>query len=536
MNKPSLINIAFLRLIKRAENRENKKLIETFVDVGNLYTIVSGVDNQVIYGRRGTGKTHLLKYLAQMKQESRDLAVYLDLRTVGSNRGIYTNGSEPLAQRASRLLIDTISDIHSHILDYCVNNSSEVNLEQSGPALDKLATAITGIRVIGTTEVSRSESAEKEDSSTTEIGGGLGTKGPSLKAGASDGTRETAKVMQTVQQSGTLEHTLQFGTISNAFTEIMHVLNKKQVWILIDEWSSIPYDLQPFLADFFRRCVFPIRGISVKIAAIEHRSRFMTKKEDGDYIGIELGADASANVDLDDFMVYDKDIQASIHFFKSLLFKHFKAIDDIVFTSPPKDEDDLISQAFTQVKAFEEFVRAVEGVPRDAINLLGIAAQKALDKQISIQHIRTAAANWYEQDKESSISENEDISHLLLWIINEVIGHRLARAFLLKRKDASNILINQLFDARLLHILKRNVSSRDEPGIRYVVYKLDYGCYVDLISTIKEPRELLPSEKQGAGDKTGDVNVPADDYRAIRRAILDLDEFMEHRRKQKPPT
>ena len=83
-------------------------------------------------------------------------------------------------------------------------------------------------------------------------------------------------------------------------------------------------------------------------------------------------------------------------------------------------------------------------------------------------------------------------------------------------------LIDALFDSRVLHIIKRSISGHDEPGARYDVYKLDYGCYVDLLATTKAPDKLLDLDDSG-----GTVNVPSDDYRAIRRAILHLNKFQE---------
>jgi hypothetical protein len=78
----------------------------------------------------------------------------------------------------------------------------------------------------------------------------------------------------------------------------------------------------------------------------------------------------------------------------------------------------------------------------------------------------------------------------------------------------------------LLHVIKRSISGHDEPGTRYDVYKLDYGCYVDLLATTKAPEKLLDLDEPGAS-----VSVPSDDYRAIRRAILDLGSFQQRSRK-----
>jgi len=63
------------------------------------------------------------------------------------------------------------------------------------------------------------------------------------------------------------------------------------------------------------------------------------------------------------------------------------------------------------------------------------------------------------------------------------------------------------------------VSGHDEPGVRYRAYKIDYGCYVQLLKTAKSPLGLF------LGDDEKFIEVPPDDYRAIRRSILDVRDF-----------
>ncbi len=169
-------------------------------------------------------------------------------------------------------------------------------------------------------------------------------------------------------------------------------------------------------------------------------------------------------------------------------------------------------------------MRAAEGVPRDAINIVRIAAQRAGDEPISVEHVRTAARRWYLTDKEKAVRANPDSAALLHWITDTVIGDRRARAFLLEQgTQAEHSLVTDLYDARVLHVIKRSVSSRDEPGKRYDVYALDFGCYVELIRTAKAPEGLYEAEREVG--EAGWVEVPADDYRSIRRAILNLDAF-----------
>jgi hypothetical protein len=253
--------------------------------------------------------------------------------------------------------------------------------------------------------------------------------------------------------------------------------------IVLDEWSAVPLELQPYLADLIRRAVFPISGITVKIAAIEQRSNFQIGDQ-VDYTGIELGADASADVDLDDYMVFDNNAAKATKFFQELVFRHYSADKS---DKPEFEESDaLITAAFTQHNAFEDFARSAEGVPRDAFNILSIAAQRSMTERISIPTIRIAARNWYQRDKESAIRANSSAAELLHWIIDEVIAHRKARAFLLG-SSTRDLLIDALFDARLIHVIKKSIATNDEPGVRYDAYKLDYGCYVDLLTTSRAP-------------------------------------------------
>src|SRR5262249_30605959 len=126
---------------------------------------------------------------------------------------------------------------------------------------------------------------------------------------------------------------------------------------------------------------------------------------------------------------------------------------------------------------------------------------------------------WYQQDKAAVIRSNDALEQLLTHIVRRVIGARGTGAFLLQSNIRSDA-IEQLFDNRILHVLKRNISSRDEPGTRYDVYKIDYGCYVEIINTTQAPQGLFQI------DEGEYVDVARDDYRSIRRAILALEDLV----------
>ncbi len=77
-------------------------------------------------------------------------------------------------------------------------------------------------------------------------------------------------------------------------------------------------------------------------------------------------------------------------------------------------------------------------------------------------------------------------------------------------------MIQRLFDARVIHHMQRGYADKVNPGIRYNIYTLDYGTYVDLMGTSKQPvTDFLESGSEP------DLIVPFDDKRSIRRIIFD---------------
>jgi len=521
MNDVELTNVhaTLIGFTKRAEKATEESLVATFVDSAPLFALLSTHNNQVIYGRRGTGKTHALKVLAEhVEQRKGGIPVFLDMRTIGSNGSIYSDASRPLAERASVLLSDALSGLLNEFYSIALGAiDTHPHPEEVTQRLDALQNSISTVKITGDVSQETTE-AEKASSSRTGKLAATVSPAPSLSGEVSRTSVHDSSNQHLVKRAGREAIHLTFGSIAAALSDMVSVLGGRRVWFLIDEWSEVPVDLQPYLADLFRRVVLPVNEITVKIAAIEHRTNFAILKDRGEYIGLELGADVSADLNLDDFLVFDNSQEKAVDFIGNLIFRHYDTSSDKQHHFA--DPNDLIGSLFTQKPVFEEFVRAVEGVPRDALNLIAKVVTKAFGQQIAMNHVRAGARDWYNQDKAAVIRNDAPLADLLQHIISEVIGTRRARAFLLSSKSRHSG-VDRLFDSRLLHILKKNVSSNEEPGARYDVYKIDYGCYVDLINTMRAPEGLLIE------DDGSFTEVPKDDYRSIRRAILDPTTLME---------
>lgn len=514
-------NLAFLRIAKRAERQDDEILKRTFVDFGSVFTALSSIDHQIIFGRRGTGKTHLLTVLRQDKVSAGELAIQIDMRNLGSAGGVYADPGIPLTQRATRLLVDVLAAIHGRILELAVAGDGLVNLGLVGKALDELFDAHSAVKVVGTTTVETSAAAESAGVAEAKVGITASLTDATLSSGAAHSTKTTEAVSAKKVVSGTEVHRVNFGNVGSALRRVVTELPKQRLWVLIDEWSEVPLDLQPYLADLLRRAVLPINGLTVKVAAIEQRSRFLIPEASVGNIGLEVGADISASVNLDDYMVFDNDETKAVAFFKALVLKHVQAALDAEGKPYPPSESALLSQGFTQSNAFDEVVRACEGVPRDAIHILSHAAQRADEETISVGGVRTAAQQWYQASKDTAVGAHPEAKRLLTWIVDKVIKERQTKAFLLE-SGTRDSLIDFLYDERVLHVLRKSMSAQDEPGKRYHVYGIDYGCFVDLVNTARAPKGMLDL---GIAAPDISVVVPRTDFRSIRRCVLDLSDF-----------
>ena len=513
------INRCFMRFEDRAERITAKQVAETFVSIGPLMDLLNSRNNQIVYGRRGTGKTHALRYFQNARKIKGDISIYIDAQNIGSNGSIYNDSSLPIAERASRLLVDVCSAIHHELREVFTNPDCEWDLSEASALLDGFVGGFNETRVSGKTELEENDKAAVSDGASSNFGMSAGSS-PSITAGLNDSTSNNLEQSNRRKVEGTDEAWIDFGHFSRTIKAIARFVAPVRIWILIDEWTTVPPAIQPYLADMIRRSVFSVPNITVKIAAIEHRSSFKIDLPNEGYIGFELGADISAAINMDDYLVIDNDEERAKQFFKVFIVNHALAVASEIDVELDS-ESPIIANAFTQENVFTEFVRATEGVPRDAMHILSLAAQRASMNQISMPTVRAAAYSFFQSEKYTAIQANRENAILLEWIRDKVIGERRTRAFLLP-VAAEDRIVDRLFDRRALHILNRSRSAAHRPGERFIVYKLDYGLYVDLVNTEKFPDSLLIA---GGGIDDVDFDVPIDDARSFRRAILDLDAF-----------
>ena len=162
-----LLNELLLKLSKRAEKYSLDQLAASFVDVGPLFTLLSNTDNQIVFGRRGTGKTHVLSYLQNHLVSESLCVVKIDMRIMGSSGGIYADHNTAISERATRLLCDTLFSIHEELLNVVRSDeSNRYDLSLLAAPLDSLAENLSEVVVTG--HVESTTATKKEFSALSE--------------------------------------------------------------------------------------------------------------------------------------------------------------------------------------------------------------------------------------------------------------------------------------------------------------------------------------------------------------------------------
>jgi hypothetical protein len=464
---------------RRSERQQDvDRLALTFVDPG-FSDRLDNDNNQIIYGRRGTGKTHVLRILDRlMRERAGALSLYVDLRLLGSS-SIFEDSGRAMSVRVASLLQDLLAAVHSVLVDAATDPSRDVGKEAID-ALDALADAIS--RSTLNEELLRTEyEASDDDQRGRRAGVSLGLK-PGVDAGLERQSHHEVREA-TTREGNPLDYVV-FAEVSGALDGALTAIGVERFLLLLDEWNAIPLELQPMLAEFLKRTIFTLPRATVKLASLEYRSRFAEPVGRNNVVGFEVGADISTALELDDYFVYDRNPRRMERTFAELLYRHvgleaelevtmrrfvgpewrgsLRTLTDNLRLALPEDElefeylaerhgidggDSFVAALFQDQLAFRELVRAGEGVTRDFINIFAGAhddARRRGETAITVESVRAAASQWFETDKAPNMAGSQAAA--LDYISREVLAKHAERIFLLSKRYERHDAVRSLFD------------------------------------------------------------------------------------------
>jgi hypothetical protein len=558
----SLVHHAISAIVQRAERTvDQEQLAATFVDPG-LTEQLHNPNHQIVYGRRGTGKTHVLQMLHRHASRwPETVATYIDVRQLAST-GSYEDESRPVSVRVTNLLKAVLAEIQHDLLDV----ATDPQLESPGLSLEALDDLAAAMSVTNMVDVDMNVEHEHDNAERRENHAGIRfTPMPSIQI--SGDTIDARTNRRKVVASGRAHSHIKFQDIAHALQDALRACGIKEYTLLLDEWSALPLEVQPWLADCLRGALTVIPEVTVKIAALEYRSRFSVHVGHNEVRGLELGAELSSSLQLDNYFVFDHNPASIETLFAEMLYRHiaveletkrhwgiydhderdgvragFPWSVDEAQKGHGGDSDDygshirsaylaeiykinnateLVSELFATKLAFRELVRAAEGVARDFMAIFAAAFFTGVRqgrKKIDVRAIRKAAHQAF-GDKMDNVDDMQRAA--LEYLANRVLGERCARAFLVEKpRGERDGIVRSLFDFRLLHLVNRDFFEPTQPMITYDIYTLDYGLYAPLLDTAGAPSGDFTSALRGE-----DGCVAIDDKRWVRRIIIDTQEM-----------
>jgi hypothetical protein len=510
---------AHTKLPLRSENQRDYQ--DLFVDLKQL-PFLDTPDWQVVFGRRGTGKTFLLKLLQEESEArvrtDRVLAIYVsaqDCRTSPTGRTVddrtYAVGYfQTFIDLVVTRLTDHVEELLGKpgVLETVLGSQRRRKEEIEDLLLELLTLSQVGAPVAAFDSVthSQSESASEDHAARAAIGADarLLPAGVAAAAKASAARRfsRSASERSAVQREGPAVP--RYALVRERLVELVGKLALARIDILLDEWSVLDptaaTSIQPEFADLLKRTFAGTPHLSIKIATNRYQTRFSNRGAGGSYRGLELDADIFEATNLDRALLDHDDL---VSFYEELLYKRLVYQQPQLEVFDPeragRPDEQFIRSIFRTRDSFEELVKGAQGIPRDFILLFNSLAQHA---GYSVNPLwRGSFVRNRIRDKsvggQAEIEYQSEASQLLSRCIREVITRTNARTFVIRRADVQRhgAALDELLEKRLIHEYPRSELPGDVRSA-YNGYLLDYGTWLDWARTVqRDPSatdELLP--------------------------------------------
>jgi hypothetical protein len=305
----------------RAEDLEEYD--EFFVDTGDLASIESNA-NQLIYGRRGSGKTLLLGALNERIQgqfpSARIMSFYYDATQFRSSAD-YGGHSASIKEKTHAFFHAFIESLAHDMFDF-----ADAVLEKSSwrdaltlggdkharrrERLSNLVLELLEASGYGADnplpdakKTAQGNVAEKQRGK-----GGHGRLGfrldttsanpASISLGAEIGSASQDRSKGFEATETTPGRYFRPHRVSELLVEIIELLNLEYVVIFIDEWMTLA-ECQVEFAERLKQCLFGHKRIAVKIAADQYQGEFHNSGRGHHLRGLEVGGDIFVAADLD---------------------------------------------------------------------------------------------------------------------------------------------------------------------------------------------------------------------------------------------
>lgn len=431
--------------------RENQEPV--YIDIAGNFGRISAPQHQVIFGRRGSGKSCLFIHYLRSHESDRIPPIYV------------------LADEFKRL---TFPDVLIRLLIKIMEG-----VPTKGHRWKKL------LRIQTPTEAKARELralldlAEESDVTSGE----KSTRKDAKQAKASEGVLSVQGSQETANERSrsssfrerkieTLERHLR--DYKDAIQASLETWGQEEVAVLVDDFYLFPRDKQADIVDYLHRLLRDT-SLYLKIGTIRHRTSLI--RNDKQTIGVELGQDIEA-ISLDRTF---EDLEATQSFLLQMLRSMAERLEI-------RDVD-----AFFNPQALQALTLVSGGVPRDFLNIFvqAIDAARALQRTrwLTPTLVYQGAGRLSYTQKLRNLKDDAgvDVAGLertFVDLLKFCLRESKKTAFLISQDDAQthgseHDLIHQLMDFKLIHVVEPDTSAASGRSGRYEAYTLDFALFTE---------------------------------------------------------
>ena len=432
----------------------------SFIDPKNHKGKILLKQNHVVFGRRGAGKTSLINTLCDVHKINNHIITYTNLED-------YKDVSFP------NILLHVLQAFFKQIKRHLKTRlrQNPISYPKYLRILRKINRNLKEIENSIITPDKLEEKIKEKGSADAKVDFKFGASSSTAKVGIGDSSSVEIEKTLIRDKLDTLKNSIP--NLKEILTLIASFIDKKPIFIILDDFYFVPKNVQPYFIDFFHR-LSKDTMLYLKLATIKHRSKLYLQLSDS-YIGTELGHDIH-EIDLDYTLDKFEELKNFMH---SLVQEACKEINIQV------DLDPIFSEA-----GLSQLCLASGGVPRDYLILLKKLLEKyQLDvKKISKQDvIETAIENMVNKIsslKTDSATEKDILEYYLHAIQDYIIKDKSTNIFLVNNRDLDSFpqirqAINELLDLRMFHLVESNISAAPSDGKMYMAFMIDIGLYTN---------------------------------------------------------
>ena len=471
----------------------------------DLLEQMNTADNQIVWGRRGPGKTHLLKAFTQMineKQEENKIAYYLscdNIKTETTFNLLFNNDMDRMKYFARETykaflinIIEQIIDSYQRQLErkYDYNDKSERQKDEIQKKTDNCLTRLleistTGVPKIIETIATKNKSQENQRTSNKENGIEGSLSLPSvvgLIKGFISGRKVTRKEhVENNEICQKIEYSFSFSEIQKEITNLIRALQIEMLYICIDElWliddkNSISF--QPLFLDYIRQTFLGQRGVSIKIASIRETTKLNSKNSATNCFGLQSGHDIVELANLDTIQNREN---VTVKKFQEILAMRINYFSE---EQIPYEEKYVLETIFKQERYFEEMLAMANGIPRNFLRILQLSLGRInyeLERYfIHIYLISEVVMDIFVNERRANMPMNDESVYN---VINRYIETSKNIFFIISTEQVKKFFvdINNLIYTEILHRIPSSITPN---GIMdsYKAYFVDAGKYLHLL-------------------------------------------------------